>query len=130
MGVNGLHVEDDEDLPCEVELQAERSVAVLQGDLGQGLLRHFLYKQHVHLFQARRCGICAGVASHLFAACGFQRLRMLRGTDSSVDPLGLHRFICPLQVLEGHLRLANGAQPTQQSAFADIRQLISQARRN
>ena len=55
---------------------------------------------------------------------------MLRGTDNGVYLLGLHRSVCPLQVLEGHLRLAIGAQLPQQTTFADIRQLISKVRSN
>merc|ERR1719401_2811444 len=70
----------------------------------------------------------APLASHLLAASGLARLRVLRGDDDGVELLRLDRAVSLLQVLDCDLRLAIGPQPPQLAALPHVRQLLAELR--
>mmetsp|Transcript_88806 Transcript_88806/g.197346 ORF Transcript_88806/g.197346 Transcript_88806/m.197346 type:complete len:274 (+) Transcript_88806:692-1513(+) len=113
---------------CEVAIEGEGGLAIFQDDLRKRLLHHFLYDELIHLLHARSSLVRACVARHFRTACGLARLSMLRGNDNGVELQRLHRAIRLLQVLNGDLGLAVGAQPPEQAALAHIRQLLPQLR--
>mmetsp|Transcript_135828 Transcript_135828/g.434543 ORF Transcript_135828/g.434543 Transcript_135828/m.434543 type:complete len:217 (-) Transcript_135828:59-709(-) len=125
----------DDELPRGVDVhvrvaavEREGAAAVLQLDLLQRLLHHEFRDLPVHLFHARGRGVRPLVARALLGALGLQRLRVLRGDDHGVDLAGLHGAVGMLDVLDGHLGLAVGAQPPERAVLAHVRELLAQTR--
>mmetsp|Transcript_24541 Transcript_24541/g.52088 ORF Transcript_24541/g.52088 Transcript_24541/m.52088 type:complete len:274 (-) Transcript_24541:168-989(-) len=112
----------------EVAIEGQGGLAILQDDLRERLLHHFLHDELIHLLHARSSLVGACVPRHFRTARGLARLSMLRGDDNGVELQRLHRAIRLLQVLNGDLGLAVGAQPPEQAALAHIRQLLPQLR--
>merc|ERR1719293_21706 len=111
-----------------IPIQTQGGLSVFQCDFCQRLLHDLLDDELVHLLHARGCRVRALVPSHLLAAGGLQRLRMLCGDHNGMDLLRLNRAILPLQILDGDLSLAIWPQPPEQSALAHVCQLLPQAR--
>merc|ERR1719326_2001466 len=110
-----------------VTVQGQGWLAVLEDDVGQGLLDNLLDDELVHVLHAWGSLILAGVALDLLAAGGLERLGMLGGDDHGVDLLGLHGAILLLLVLDGDLGLAIRTQPPQLTALAHVCEGLAKA---